>query len=116
MRRNGLDLTRVSLVWIALAQVVQGSCGVTISQSVQRSVAVPPGDTVTGKCTTGAGLVVALDVVQPQQFYDTMKRVWVFFILMVEKELQIKTLHCVPGKLRLTRQLSAFVLEHSIDA
>lgn len=44
-----------------------------------------------------------------------MKRVWVFF-LMVEKELQIKTLHWVPGKLRLTRQLSPFVLEHSIDA
>lgn len=44
-----------------------------------------------------------------------MKRVCVF-LLIAEKELQIKTLHWVLGKLRLTRQLSAFVLEHSIDA
>lgn len=59
--------------------------------------------------------MVALDVVQPQQFYDSMKRLWIF-LPTVEKELQMKTLHWVPGKLRITRQLSSFVLEHSIDA
>lgn len=38
------------------------------------------------------------------------------FLPMGEKVLKIETLYCMPEKLTLARLLSAFILEHNIDA